>query len=435
MKPTDPTPTLNRLRNAFPPTAQPLPTHPAPRDRPPPHPTASPPSHPPPGPPNYSTPGEPVRPTTDPPGRFTSTPSGHAPSGEPVRPATGRFATGPPGHAAPASSSYSASGNPDRPATDPPGRFTSSPLGYAASGEPDSPATGPPGRFAASPPGHSASGPPRTNDAQGRLRTPDVTDMAEYSASPGAEQRASWGFDAALPSGRAGPSAYSPPAAALRSEPDEPDRFTPGLPGTRVLLLVALAAALLAAGYLWWSRPQPQAEPQAVVRPAPEPHSASVAAAPSATPTANLVVDVAGKVKHPGVVTLPSGARVIDAINQAGGIRSGTNTGTLNLARHITDGEQILVGINATPGPTTPAMPGAPGVPGAPGSPAPGAQLDLNAASPTQLDQLPGVGPVLAQRIVDYRTQHGAFRSIDELRQVSGIGPAKFKDLQPLVRI
>jgi competence protein ComEA len=144
-----------------------------------------------------------------------------------------------------------------------------------------------------------------------------------------------------------------------------------------------------------------------------------------------LVVDVGGKVRHPGVVSLPAGARVIDAIKAAGGVRPGAKTGTLNLARKVVDGEQILVDVNATPAPAVP--PTAPA--GPPGAPAPGAPIDLNTATATQLDQLPGVGPVLAQRIVDYRTQHGGFHSTDELRQVSGIGDAKFADLKNLVRV
>jgi competence protein ComEA len=149
---------------------------------------------------------------------------------------------------------------------------------------------------------------------------------------------------------------------------------------------------------------------------------------PSPSP---LVVDVAGKVRHPGVVSLPPGARVIDAIKEAGGVRPGAKTGTLNLARRVVDGEQILVGLNATPAPALPPA----GTSGPPGTAVSGTPLDLNSATAAQLDQLPGVGPVLAQRIVDYRTQHGGFRSVDELRQVSGIGDAKYADVKALVRV
>jgi competence protein ComEA len=230
-----------------------------------------------------------------------------------------------------------------------------------------------------------------------------------------------------------------PPSAALRASPEEPadgasetawtnpavgrNRFDPGLPGVRALALAGLLAALIAVAYLWWSRPHPQPAPQPIVHPATHP-----AAMPPTTPSpTTLMVDVTGKVRHPGVVTLPPGARVIDAIKAAGGARPGAKTDNLNLARHITDGEQILVGIPAPPQATTPPTPPT-------GTPA-SAPLDLNTATATQLDELPGVGPVLAQRIVDYRTQHNGFHTVDELRQVSGIGEAKFADLKPLVRV
>jgi competence protein ComEA len=124
------------------------------------------------------------------------------------------------------------------------------------------------------------------------------------------------------------------------------------------------------------------------------------------------------------VVGLPAGARVIDAIKAAGGLRRGASAGTLNLARRVVDGEQIAVGIDLTPPPEA-----------VPSGAATGEPIDLNTASAAQLDQLPGVGPVLAQRIVDYRTRRGAFRSVDELRQVSGIGQAKFADIKSLVHV
>lgn len=261
-------------------------------------------------------------------------------------------------------------------------------------------------------------------------------------------------------------SPQAPPAASMRVSPDAPDdraagvgmaenpwnegpgdadarwpetggrarrlRIDPGVPGVRVLALAGLLAALLAGVYLWWSRPEAHPAPQPIVRPAAHPAVAAPTASPatpSPTPT-TLVVDVAGKVRHPGVVSLDSGARVIDAIKEAGGLRPGAKTGTLNLARRVVDGEQILVGIKATPSAAPPADPS-----GSPGATVPGAPIDLNAATVAQLDQLPGVGPVLAQRIVDYRTQHSGFRSVEELRQVSGIGDAKFADLKGLVRV
>ncbi|HEU5157613.1 MAG TPA: ComEA family DNA-binding protein [Streptosporangiaceae bacterium] len=192
--------------------------------------------------------------------------------------------------------------------------------------------------------------------------------------------------------------------------------WDPGLPGARALIAVGIVAALVAAGFLWLSRPRPQPVPAAAARP-------SLAAPPSAV-SAAPVVDVAGKVRHPGVVTLRPGARVIDAIKAAGGLRPGAGPGALNLARPVADGEQILVGATASPQPA--AAPAAPGA---------GARLDLNAATVEQFDQLPGVGPVLARRIVDYRTQHGAFRGVEELQEVTGIGSRKYADIKDLVRV
>ncbi|MFI6933029.1 helix-hairpin-helix domain-containing protein [Streptomyces sp. NPDC050287] len=160
------------------------------------------------------------------------------------------------------------------------------------------------------------------------------------------------------------------------------------------------------------------------------------AGAPSAVGTAaEIVVDVSGKVREPGIHRLPAGSRVADALRAAGGVRPGTNTESLNRARFLVDGEQVIVG-----GPALPSVPGSgggPAVGGATGSvagAAPAAPVPLNTATVDQLDTLPGVGPVLAQHIIDYRTQHGGFRSVDELREVNGIGDRRFADLRNLVR-
>lgn len=247
-----------------------------------------------------------------------------------------------------------------------------------------------------------------------------------------------------------------PPAASLRSTPEAPpghlrasalsgrerlgelpivgalwrsDRLDPGGPGARALVAVAVVAVLLVAGWLWLSRPQPQ--PISMTSPAAAaPRLTTEGAAPSAmsSPT-TVVVQVAGKVRHPGVVTLPAGSRVTDAITAAGGLVPGADTGTLNLARRVTDGEQILVAVPGAPAPPAPAA----GPAGA--APTPGAPLDLNSATLEQLQELPGLGPVFAQRIIDYRTQHGGFRTVQELRQISGIGTHRFAQLQPLVRV
>ncbi|XVQ13398.1 helix-hairpin-helix domain-containing protein [Spirillospora sp. CA-255316] len=206
-----------------------------------------------------------------------------------------------------------------------------------------------------------------------------------------------------------------------------------------MLLICGIVAALAAGGYFWMARPQPQPVPAPEQAAGPSPAPVPSAAVP-ASQGSQVVVHVYGKVRRPGVVTLPSGSRVADAIKATGGVRPGAATGSLNLARKVIDGEQIPVGVRApqsaqAAGPTAPSPPAAaaPGAPG--GAGAPGAPLDLNTATVEQLDQLPGVGPVLAQRIVDHRTQHGAFRSVDQLQEVSGIGSRRFADLKSLVRV
>ncbi|MCZ9343983.1 ComEA family DNA-binding protein, partial [Streptomyces sp. TRM76130] len=132
---------------------------------------------------------------------------------------------------------------------------------------------------------------------------------------------------------------------------------------------------------------------------------------------------------------LPPGSRVADALRAAGGVRPGTDTGALNRARFLVDGEQVVVGL---PPEGTGRGDGSAGVPGggAAGLPGagPAAPVSLNTATIDQLDTLPGVGPVLAGHIVAYRTQHGGFRSVDELREVNGIGERRFADLRDLVR-
>lgn len=154
---------------------------------------------------------------------------------------------------------------------------------------------------------------------------------------------------------------------------------------------------------------------------------------------AGIVVDVSGKVRSPGVHRLPPGSRVADALRAAGGVRPGADTKGLNRARLLMDGEQVVVGEPvAGAGAGTGASAGGGAVAGGgsagAGGTAPAGPIGLNTATAEQLDGLPGVGPVLAQHIIDYRTEHGGFRSVDELREVNGIGDRRFADLQNLVR-
>ena len=151
---------------------------------------------------------------------------------------------------------------------------------------------------------------------------------------------------------------------------------------------------------------------------APGPAAASAGSSPPA-----LVVDVAGAVRRPGLVRLPKGARVADAIARAGGLTRRAERSGVNLAALVSDGEQVLV-------PARGAAVAAGGGGGASGATGP---VSLSSATAEQLDTLPGIGPVTAQKIVIYRQQHGAFSSVDGLDAIPGIGPARISELQGLV--
>ncbi|HZD88289.1 MAG TPA: ComEA family DNA-binding protein [Gaiellaceae bacterium] len=137
-----------------------------------------------------------------------------------------------------------------------------------------------------------------------------------------------------------------------------------------------------------------------------------------------LVVDVAGAVRRPGLYRLPAGSRIQNAIAAAGGSTRKAQLDLVNLAAPVADGEQVLVPSSGSPDAAAAA-------PAAGASPA--APLDLNSATAEQLDALPGVGPVTAQKIIDYRQTHGPFRNVDELQGVPGIGPSKMAQLEGLV--
>ena len=145
-----------------------------------------------------------------------------------------------------------------------------------------------------------------------------------------------------------------------------------------------------------------------------------------------MTVDVAGKVRRPGVTTLPAGSRVVDALRRAGGARGRVDLSALNLARVLVDGEQIMVGRAAAASGAAVGQPGSLGAGASTAAPdATGALVSLNTATLDQLETLPGVGPVTAQKILDWRTAHGAFSSVDELLEVDGIGEKTLADLAP----
>jgi len=213
-------------------------------------------------------------------------------------------------------------------------------------------------------------------------------------------------------------------------------RVALGPPQVAVLaLLIALGLAVTC----WWvvrGSPSEVLAPAVVtpaastlVTPAPSAAPGSAGTAGPSPPAAagSVTVDVAGKVRRPGIAVLDTGARVVDALKAAGGARGGVDLSGLNLARVLVDGEQILVGEPAPVGLAASAVPSA----GAPGGPL----VNLNTASEAELEALPEVGPVTAQAILAWRTEHGGFTSVEELLEVDGIGDATLGQLAPYVTV
>ena len=187
--------------------------------------------------------------------------------------------------------------------------------------------------------------------------------------------------------------------------------------------LVALLAVTLGGAGLWYVRSLPR---PVEVAAAPSGGTASAPASASPSPEVVVLVDVAGWVRRPGVYEFTEGARVIDAIDAAGGARSGALLEALNLAAPLTDGTQILV-----------PREGEEGVAPAPvtGGAVAGGLVNVNSAIATELEELPGIGEVIAQRIIDYRTENGPFATVDELLDVSGIGDAILESIRELVTV
>ena len=191
--------------------------------------------------------------------------------------------------------------------------------------------------------------------------------------------------------------------------------------------LVAGLTALVVVGLVGWrllAAPPPPAEMRL---PLTSTTSRPASTAPAGDAGGEVVVHVAGAVAAPGVRNLPGDARVADAIAAAGGAVPDADLGRINLAAHVEDGQQVYVPKQgepapaAAPGGSTPAGPTAP--------------LNVNTASAEELDALPGVGPAIAQAIVDHRTQNGPFASVENLLDVRGIGQAKLDTLRPQVTV
>ncbi len=193
-------------------------------------------------------------------------------------------------------------------------------------------------------------------------------------------------------------------------------------------LAAVVVVLLVGCGWTAYSLFQARSTPVALVAP---PIAASTAVAPSptmSTPQPKVLVHVLGAVREPGIVELVEGSRVQDAIAAAGGLAAGADPGELNLAAVVTDGSQLLIGTRSKPrGEVRAGGPAGPG--GAP------AQVSLNSATAEQLDTLPGVGPVTAQKILEWREEHGGFNSVSELQEVEGIGPKTYAEIARNVRL
>lgn len=246
-----------------------------------------------------------------------------------------------------------------------------------------------------------------------------------------------------------------PPTPALRPLPTLPSRSAPpgrhaalrqrtaGGLGPPQLAVVAVAVAVGLAVTCWWLV-RGSAHPVADLAAAPARGLVSAgpavvavtadpvrpgAAATDTTAPATVTVDVAGKVRHPGIAVLDAGSRVVDAIKAAGGPRPDVDLTGLNLARVLVDGEQVVVGVAAPSGAAAEAVPPS----GGPSGPA--TLVNLNTATEAELDTLPDVGPVTAASILQWRDQHGGFTSVDELLEVDGIGEVTLDKLAPYVTV
>ncbi|MFB9727352.1 helix-hairpin-helix domain-containing protein [Haloechinothrix salitolerans] len=225
----------------------------------------------------------------------------------------------------------------------------------------------------------------------------------------------------------------SHPAPDASVDPAESSNDLPGPEPSPRAWLTRLAAALGALGavvtvavLLLTSSPEPEPAP-------PLPMAVHDTATTTAEPTATsgapsrLVVSVVGKVAEPGLVTVEKGARVADALEAAGGASGGANLATINLARKLSDGEQIYVDVPVPAGMTAATA--------ADSLDDSAARVDLNAATEAELLELPGVGEVTAQRILEWRAEHGPFANVEQLREVSGIGEQRLADLRERVTV
>lgn len=200
-------------------------------------------------------------------------------------------------------------------------------------------------------------------------------------------------------------------------------------PSTRWLVIGLVVAVVMAVVMAMRSAPAQTATVPVVSKSGSSAPTSAPSGSPSVTDTPSMpslvVVDVIGPVRHPGLYTLPAGSRIADAVQAAGGVK-GERT-KLNLAQVLQDGQQIDVAGSqvADSAPSSGAVAASPGQPSG--------KLNLNSATASQLEELPRVGPVMANKIIEFRQQHSGFRTVDQLKEVSGIGDATFAQIAPLV--
>lgn len=242
------------------------------------------------------------------------------------------------------------------------------------------------------------------------------------SVSADGQQRAPDGPPAGEPAATGSARRVLPPVRGLAAEAGRR-----ALEFSREHLAAVVLVLLVGCGWTAYSLLQARSTPVAVAA------RALVVASPAPTPsvTPAVLVHVIGAVRSPGVIRLPDGSRVADAIRGAGGLAASADPGELNLAAVVADGAQLVIGTRAKPRGELRGADGG-GVAGTGGG---GGAVSLNTATVEQLDTLPGVGPVTARKILAWREEHGRFTTVGELQEVDGIGPKTYAEIAPHVRL